>query len=71
LALRYAQINSKSSRHISQPHLAIATNTDCGDFIGIHYINIIKNQSRNPEIGLKKSRDFGIEKLTGIPGLKP
>ena len=43
---------------------------NCGDFIGIHYISNIKYKSRNTGIGLKKSRDFGIEKLTGIPGFQ-
>ena len=33
-------------------------------------INIIKIQSRNPGIRLKKSRDLGIKKLTGIPGFR-
>ena len=62
-----ATASEQNPRQTWQPHLAIATNTNCGDFIGIHYINIINNQSRNPGIGLKKIPGFRIEKLTGIP----
>jgi len=45
--------------------LAVATNTNCSDFIGIHYINIIKNL--NPKIPgfryWKIDRDPGISDL--------
>ena len=51
-----------------EPHLAIATNTNCGDFIVIHYTTIIKKSIPKSRDWIKKSRDFGIEKLTGILG---
>jgi len=31
-------------------------------------LTLLRNQSGNPGIGLKKIWDFGIEKLTGTPG---
>jgi len=42
-----ATASEQDPRQTWQPHLAIATNKNCGDFLGIHYINIIKI---NPEI---------------------
>jgi len=46
-------------------------NTNCGDFIGIHYINSIKNQSR--DWILKNPGISGLKNWPGFrdPGLKP